>query len=302
MSQTVPATAALGPGKTELAIGYRVLNLNRTTYSAFTTTNVAESPASSGTYAVSGGIVAPDAGGYVIFGVSGTDYAEGTIDPASPTVAAIQSGLSTLTTSDIDARLAAYDAATGTEAAAILAAIAALNNLSSAGAQAAASAALAAYDAATGADVTAIAAQMAAQNPATYDAGMVNMQRGVTFDATLTGLTIASSWTGAMLTVKRRVGEADSAALLQIYVSNPGSGSDGLQRLSGYLSGITATDASLAINQADGEAAIHVEDAAAAELAVGAYWYDLKIYYGSSDSSATAPQRWNVISVVTEAV
>mgnify|MGYP000847553786 CR=1 FL=1 len=98
MSQTLPATAILGPAKTGLGIGYRVLNLNRTTYSAFTTTNVAESPASSGTYNVSGGIVAPDAGGYVVFGVSGTDYAEAPIDPAPPTVAAIQSGLASEST------------------------------------------------------------------------------------------------------------------------------------------------------------------------------------------------------------
>ncbi len=66
------------------------------------------------------------------------------------------SSRSTLTTSDLDARLAAYDPATGTEASAILAAIAALNNLSSAGAQAATVAALAAYDAATGSDVSAL--------------------------------------------------------------------------------------------------------------------------------------------------
>lgn len=103
MSQTVGVTAALGAAKTGLAIGYRVLNLDRTTYSAFTTTGVAESPAGSGTYHVSGGVVAPDAGGYVVVGVSGTDHAESPIDPAPPTVAAIQSGLATssaLTTVD----------------------------------------------------------------------------------------------------------------------------------------------------------------------------------------------------------
>lgn len=302
MSQTLPATVPLGASKAGLAIGYRVLNLNRTNYSEFTTTNVAESPASSGTYNVSGGIVAPDAGGYVIFGVSGTDYAEAPIDPAPPTVAAIQSGLSTLTTSDIDARLNAYDPATGTEAAAILAAIAALNNLSSAGAQAAAAAALAAYDAATGADVTAIAAQVTAQNPATYDAGIITMQRGATFDATLTGLTIPSNCTSAILTIKRRVGDADTSAILQILVSNPSGGSDGLQRVNGSISGVTASDASLVVTQADGEMAIHIEDAATIQISSGSYWYDCKFYYGSSDSVATTPQRWNVTGIVTEAI
>lgn len=79
MTQTLPLTIVLGPAYTGQAIGYRVLNLNRTSYSAFTMTNVAET-AVSGTYAVSGGIAAPDAGGYVIAGTAGVDYAETTIE------------------------------------------------------------------------------------------------------------------------------------------------------------------------------------------------------------------------------
>lgn len=298
MSQTVPATAQLGPGRTGLLIGYRVLNLNRTTYSAFTTTNVSEAPASSGTYNVSGGIVAPDAGGYVIFGVSGTDYAEAPIDPAPPTVAAIQSGLSTLTTSDIDARLAAYDAATGTEAAAILSAIAALNNLSSAGAQAAAAAALAAYDAATAADVTAIAAAVAAQNPDAVSGGTLYMRKAVTYDGTITGLSmIPVSWTRALFTMKTKEEALESDAIIQIQVSNPSDGSDGLLLLNGAES--TPANASLSINQGAGTATIHIEDAALASVRVTEYVYDLKFFYGTSDSVSTVPATAVVQSVVT---
>lgn len=79
MAQTVAATAVLGPGKTSLAIGYRVLNLNGTTYTAFTTTNVAET-AILGTYRVTNGISVPDAGGYIVFGTVAADLAETTID------------------------------------------------------------------------------------------------------------------------------------------------------------------------------------------------------------------------------
>ena len=301
MSQTIPGTFVLGASKTGLVIGYRVLNLDRTTYSAFSTSGVSES-AIPGTYYKASGVVAPDAGGYVIVGVSGTDYAEGEIPPAAPTVAAIQSGLSTLTTTDIDNRLAAYDAATGTEAAAILAAIAALNNLSSAGAQAAAAAALAAYDAATGTDVATIAATVAAQNPTPNKAGAITMQRGATFDATLTGLSIPASWTTARLTVKRLSGDSDESAVLQILVSNPGGGSDGLQRVNGTTSGVVAANASLVVNQAAGTVAIHIEDDATILLAAGVYCYDCKIYYGTSDSMATAIATWNVTGIVTAAV
>lgn len=345
MSQTIPGTFILGPSKTGLAIGYRVLNLDRTTYSAFSTSGVSES-AIAGTYYKASGIVAPDAGGYVVVGVSGTDYAEGEILPAVPTVAAIQSGLatssalmtvdgnvtaikaktdnlptdpadeslleaaitaatsglSTLTTSDIDARLDAYDAATGTEAAAILAAIAALNNLSSAGAQAAAAAALAAYNAATGTDVAAIAATVAAANPDSVDGATITMRQAVTFDGTLSGLgaIIPGAWTKAIFTVKNTTWLPDSQAVMQVQVSNPSSGSDGLILLNGASS--TPANASLTVNQGAGTVAIHIEDDALAAVAADSYQYDLKFYYGTSDSVATAPATCTVNDVVTQAV
>ena len=85
MTQTVPATAQLGPGKTGLAIGYRVLNLDGTTYSAFSTTGVAET-STAGTYRKTGGVVCPAAGGYIVWGVSGTDYAEATVESTAVNV------------------------------------------------------------------------------------------------------------------------------------------------------------------------------------------------------------------------
>lgn len=93
MSQTVAAIAELGPAYTGLAIGYRVLNLDGTTYSAFSTSGVSETGIA-GTYAKSGGAVFPDAGGRIVWGVSGTDYAEDTVDPAPPTAAQIDTQLS----------------------------------------------------------------------------------------------------------------------------------------------------------------------------------------------------------------
>lgn len=212
-------------------------------------------------------------------------------------------GFSTLTTGDIDARLAAYDAATGTEAAAILAAIAALNNLSSAGAQAAAAAALAAYDAATGADVTALAAILAVTNPDPDEPGEITIQRGTTIDREIDVAIIPAAWTSARLTVKRYIGQADSEAVLQILVSATPSVDDGLKILNGSAT-VTKTDASLTVTYATSKATFHLEDALTAALAVTKLpmWWDLKFYYGSSDSVATAPQKWNVTGIVTEAV
>jgi hypothetical protein len=80
MTQTVPATAVLGAGKTGLSIGYRVLNLDGTEYSAWTTAGVAETSVA-GTYRAS--VVVPDTGGYIVWGESGTDYAEATVESAA---------------------------------------------------------------------------------------------------------------------------------------------------------------------------------------------------------------------------
>ena len=85
MTQTVPATCVLGPGKTGLTIGLRVLNLDGTVYAAFSTTGVAET-STAGTYRKAGGVVAPLAGGYIVWGVAGTDYAEATVESASANV------------------------------------------------------------------------------------------------------------------------------------------------------------------------------------------------------------------------
>ncbi len=79
MTQIIPLTAVLGSTNTGLTIGYRVLNVIRTVYSAFTTTNVAET-AIAGTYAVTGGITVPTAGCYVIVGTAVVDKAEMAVD------------------------------------------------------------------------------------------------------------------------------------------------------------------------------------------------------------------------------
>jgi len=82
VSQTFPAAADLGPAHTGKSIGYRVLNLDRTTYSAFSMTGVSETIDGMGYYVKSGGAVGPDAGGYIVWGTSGTDIIEDEIAPS----------------------------------------------------------------------------------------------------------------------------------------------------------------------------------------------------------------------------
>lgn len=85
MTQTVPATAVLGPNKTGLTIGLRVLNLDGTEYAAFSTTGVAET-STAGTYRKAGGVIAPLAGGYIVWGTALVDYAEATVESAAVNV------------------------------------------------------------------------------------------------------------------------------------------------------------------------------------------------------------------------
>ena len=85
MTQTVPATCVLGPGKTGLTIGLRVLNLDGTEYAAYSATGVTETSIA-GTYRKAGGVVAPLAGGYIVWGTALVDYAEATVESASANV------------------------------------------------------------------------------------------------------------------------------------------------------------------------------------------------------------------------
>jgi len=75
-----------------LTIGLRVLNLDGTVYSAFSTTDVAET-STAGTYRKASGVVAPLAGGYIVWGTALVDYAEATVESAAVNVT-MQAGVS----------------------------------------------------------------------------------------------------------------------------------------------------------------------------------------------------------------
>lgn len=82
MAYTIASNAVLGAGKGGLAIGYRLVDVNGNEVQAFTTTNVVETGVP-GTYTVTGGISIPDGFvGRIIWGESGTDLAEATVQDA----------------------------------------------------------------------------------------------------------------------------------------------------------------------------------------------------------------------------
>ena len=123
------------------------------------------------------------------------------------------------------------------------------------------------------------------------DAGELTLYRGVTFAATVSGLTISASWTKIVFTVKTDLDLADTASTIQIVESNPGVGTDGLLYLNGaaLASPITAADASLTVTQAAGTVAIALSDDATALLsrARSVHW-DLKQWVSSATTLLTS--------------
>lgn len=88
MTQTIPATAILSPRRAGQKVGYTVLNLDRSEYTAFTRRGVVET--APGRFAVRGGIQAPDGGGYIQWQFNGELIAESDIPPAPLSTSALE--------------------------------------------------------------------------------------------------------------------------------------------------------------------------------------------------------------------
>jgi hypothetical protein len=111
------------------------------------------------------------------------------------------------------------------------------------------------------------------------NAGVLTFTRGVTFAATVSGLTISATWTKLYFTLKESDYDTDDMALLQLVETNPGAGTDGLLYLNSLAiaSPITVADGTLTVSQAAGIVAIAITDNAMAALskASGLVW-DIK--------------------------
>lgn len=251
MSQIVPTVAVLGAGKTALTIGYRVLNLDGTTYAAFSTTGVAETSVL-GTYRVAGGVVVPQAGGYVVFGESGTDYAEATVDASG-------GGLTAQETAD------------------------AVYNLAPASSPAAGSLGAQVEDILEDTSITLPAAisfitgSVAASSSDATAAGAITRRRGDSWSIALT-IGAITGYTSLWFTAKRDRDDDDTASVVQIKLNSP-SAADGLL----YVNGAAQTGAALALgsitvtNAATGEIVIALDETVTATIAPAGISYDVQV-------------------------
>lgn len=255
MTQTVPATCVLGPGKTGLTIGYRVLNLDGTEYSAFSTTGVAET-STAGTYRVAGGVVAPLAGGYIVWGEAATDYAEATVDSTAVNVT-YSAGVA------LAGRLAEYA------------------DVSPLALEATAQAILEDTSTTLPALLTStLASFVNTYSTDTTTAGSITRRRGDSWTIVPAALGVLTGYTSLWLTIKRSHDDADSASVLHVKKNASGL-LDGLLYLNGAAS--TSNLASITVTDAlTGVISIAVDEAATKELAPGEYYYDVQALIGGN--------------------
>lgn len=269
MTQTVPATAVLGPGKTGLAIGLRVLDIDRVQYSAFSTTGVIET-GTAGTYSKVGGVAVPDAGGYIVWGTTTLDLAETTVKGIVLTAQGIADAVNNLAPSGTGA--------TGSIRAKLDGVKAITDNIDVSG-------------------VTYVPAN---------NAGTFTITLGITFDETVTGLVIPSDLEKAYWTLKNSSDDDEAEALVQLVVSNPAEvDTDGLIRLNAVLWHEAVVDdplttevdeespepfdrslGALIINQPAGSARVYLTDELTVQLATAKrIGWDVKFIDSNGDST-----------------
>ena len=86
------------------------------------------------------------------------------------------------------------------------------------------------------------------------DGDVLTIYQAVSFQATISGLSIPAAWTKLWWTVKQDPAQADTDAIIQMIETNPAALTDGLLRLNGAAG--TAANGTLTVNQAAGTVVI----------------------------------------------
>jgi hypothetical protein len=119
-------------------------------------------------------------------------------------------------------------------------------------------------------------------------AGYLTITAGLTFSETVSGLPIQADWQTGYWTLKDSAKDLDSAAIVQIMVTNPGDPGDGLQVLLGSVtlpSGIVAGSAALIVDQGAGTARVYLTDDLTALLSEAkSIGWDVKFIDAAGDS------------------
>ena len=142
----------------------------------------------------------------------------------------------------------------------------------------------------------------AAATIAAVEGSTLNITRSVTYEATISGLNIPITWEKLYFTMddNNDLGLSDSSARVQILVTVPADGGDGLQYLNGAAA--TAGQAALTVDQGAGTVDIVIEDEATQSLDCGAHKYDIKIVKSDGRTQVLTAGDANVVLTPTGAV
>ena len=130
------------------------------------------------------------------------------------------------------------------------------------------------------------------------------IKKAVSFDVDVTGMTIPSNWEKIYWTVKANTSQADSAAVLQVVITNGGDPGDGLLYLNGEAATGYEDEASLTVDQPGGTITISITDDYTAEVsaATPTLTSDFKAITDESKSVQLAVCPVSISSAVTLAV
>ena len=149
-----------------------------------------------------------------------------------------------------------------------------------------------------------IAAELAAAGYTVVDtdsvsSSSISKRRGDLWAIALADLGALGTWTKLWLTIKSGYSDPDSAAVVQILLTNPGAGGDGLQRLNGAVA--TAAQGSIVVDDsATGDLTITVAAVATAQLSPGQLYFDVQILRAAG-TTTLAEGTWTVRPDATRA-
>lgn len=133
------------------------------------------------------------------------------------------------------------------------------------------------------------------------DGDVLTIYQAVSFQATVSGLSIPAAWTKLWFTVKQDPAQADTDAIIQMIETNPAALTDGLLRLNGAAG--TAANGTLTVNQAAGTVVIDLVDENTDDLALatGLHW-SLKALATGGATTLLAIGTLNVRGQATAAI
>ena len=137
------------------------------------------------------------------------------------------------------------------------------------------------------------------------NAGVLTFTKGVTFAATVSGLTISGTWSKLYFTLKESDYDTDDLALLQLVVTNPGAGTDGLLYLDGsaIASPVVVSDGTLTVSQVAGTVAIAITDNATVWLnKTSSLVWDIKTKDTAGATVQNATGTASITQSVTQAI